>query len=175
MKFLKFFLYQSLIRPLHILILNAAVLYLPHSLTEDGIEQTFQVNHLAQFYLTKLLQDKLIGSAPARVIVVSSESHRYSKMKIETLNQDWLSPSSSRNFGPMAAYNDSKLCNVLFSNEFNRRLLQYKVTSNSCHPGNLVGSSLSRNSWLMKTVYTLAMPFVKSLVIIIAIIITFKY
>lgn len=58
------------------LILNAGVFGLPHSLTEDGFEMTFQVNHLGHFYLVKLLTPILIESAPSRVVVLSSESHR---------------------------------------------------------------------------------------------------
>lgn len=63
-------------RPLHILICNAATLGVPWSLTEDGLESTFQVNHLGHFYLVQLLEDVLRQSSPARVVVVSSESHR---------------------------------------------------------------------------------------------------
>ena len=62
--------------PLNVLILNAAVFSLPWSLTEDGYDVTFQTNHLSHFYLTYLLTGLLIKSAPARVVVVSSESHR---------------------------------------------------------------------------------------------------
>ena len=63
-------------RPLHILILNAAVLSPPYTKTEDGFELTFQVNYLAQFYLVRQLSDLLVESQPARIVVVSSESHR---------------------------------------------------------------------------------------------------
>ena len=63
-------------RPLHILVLNAGVFSLPHTLSADGFESTFQSNHLGHFYLTQQLQQLLIKSAPARVVVVSSESHR---------------------------------------------------------------------------------------------------
>lgn len=48
----------------------------PWRLTEDGLESTFQVNHLGHFYLVQLLEDVLRRSSPARVVVVSSESHR---------------------------------------------------------------------------------------------------
>ena len=63
-------------RSLHILICNAAVFGLAWTKTEDGIESTFGVNHLGHFYLVKLLEDVLCSSAPARVVVLSSESHR---------------------------------------------------------------------------------------------------
>lgn len=63
-------------RPLHILVCNAAVCTQPWSLTEDGLESTFQICHLGHFLLVQCLQDVLRRSAPARVVVVSSESHR---------------------------------------------------------------------------------------------------
>ena len=62
--------------PLHILICNAAVFGLSWSKSEDGIESTFGVNHLGHFYLVKLIEDILSSSSPARVVVLSSESHR---------------------------------------------------------------------------------------------------
>lgn len=63
-------------RPLHILVCNAAVCTQPWRLTEDGLESTFQICHLGHFYLVQLLQNVLGRSAPARVVVLSSESHR---------------------------------------------------------------------------------------------------
>ncbi|TMS04994.1 WW domain-containing oxidoreductase, partial [Larimichthys crocea] len=61
--------------PLHILVCNAGVCTQPWSLTEDGLESTFQICHLGHFLLVQCLQDVLRRSAPARVVVVSSESH----------------------------------------------------------------------------------------------------
>ncbi|XP_054164950.1 WW domain-containing oxidoreductase-like [Oppia nitens] len=155
--------FLSLDLPLHILILNAGIMSLPHSLTVDGYETTFQTNHLSHFYLTKLLQQKLIDSRPARVVVLSSESHRFSTINIETISEDWISPPTSRNFVSMMAYNDTKLCNVLFSNELNYRLSIYGVTSNACHPGNMINTDLSRNWWLMRLLFAFVRPFTKSL------------
>lgn len=63
-------------RPLHVLILNAAVQERYYCRSDDNFEHTFAVNHLAHFYLTLLLTPTLIKSAPSRVIVVTSESHR---------------------------------------------------------------------------------------------------
>lgn len=71
-----FFSLPSTNRPLHILVCNAAVCTQPWSLTEDGLESTFQICHLGHFLLVQCLQDVLRRSAPARVVVVSSESHR---------------------------------------------------------------------------------------------------
>lgn len=150
-------------RRLHILVLNAAVMGLPHTLTEDGLEITFQVNHLGHFYLLKLFEQVLLNSAPARVVAVSSESHRFSTIMKANISEERLSPTTGKNFISMCAYNDSKLLNILFSNELNRRLSDKGVTSSALHPGNLVGSSLARNWWLYRLLYIIAWPFTKSL------------
>ena len=75
----KFFADEFLNRglPLHILVCNAGMFGGPFSLTVDGMEKHFAVNHLGHFYLAKLLVDVMIASKPARVVVVTSESHWY--------------------------------------------------------------------------------------------------
>ena len=93
--------------PLHVLILNAGVFGKGFSMTEDGLETTWQVNHLAQFYLTKLLTKKLIDSAPAKVVVVSSESHRFSDLKVSNLSLEKLSPSAGNYTRCIDSYNIS--------------------------------------------------------------------
>lgn len=133
-------------------------------MTEDGIERTFQVNHLSHFYLFQLLKKCLLSSAPARVVVVSSESHRFSSLSKETISPQSLSPQSAHNFTPMSAYNDSKLCNVLFAAELNRRLSRQKVLANSLHPGNMMSTGLSRNWWLYRLAFAFVRPFTKSAV-----------
>lgn len=74
-----------------------------------------------------------------------------------------LSPSQS-DYWAMLAYNRSKLCNILFSNELHRRLSPRGVTSNAVHPGNMMFSSIHRNSWVYTLLFTLARPFTKSMV-----------
>ena len=64
-------------RSLDILICNAGVFGLPYQKSENGIEMHFAVNHLGHFYLTQLLTEILCKSAPSRVVIVSSESHRF--------------------------------------------------------------------------------------------------
>ncbi|KAM4767082.1 WW domain-containing oxidoreductase isoform 3-T3 [Cyanocitta cristata] len=154
--------------PLHILICNAAVFGAPWSLTEDGLESTFQVNHLGHFYLVQLLEDVLCRSSPARVVVVSSESHRFTEIKDSSGKLDFslLSPSK-KEYWAMLAYNRSKLCNILFSNELNRRLSPHGVTSNSVHPGNMIYSSIHRNWWVYTLLFTLARPFTKSMISVV--------
>ncbi|KGL72689.1 WW domain-containing oxidoreductase, partial [Tinamus guttatus] len=150
--------------PLHILICNAAIFGAPWCLTEDDLESTFQVNHLGHFYLVQLLEDVLRRSSPARVVVVSSESHRFTEIKDNTGKLDFslLSPSK-KEYWAMLAYNRSKLCNILFSNELNRRLAPHGVTSNAVHPGNMMYSSLHRSWWVYTLLFTLARPFTKSM------------
>ncbi|KAK7115495.1 WW domain-containing oxidoreductase-like [Littorina saxatilis] len=148
--------------PLHILILNAAVFGVPWQETEDGLELTFQVNHLAHFYLTLLLQPVLVKSAPARVVVVSSESHRFSGLTKETVNLESLSPPASK-YSDIRAYNHSKLCNVLFANMLCTKLGTQRVTVLSLHPGNMMSSSLARHWWLYRLLFTLVRPFTKSM------------
>ncbi|XP_075677072.1 WW domain-containing oxidoreductase isoform X1 [Dermatophagoides pteronyssinus] len=142
---------------LNILILNAAVNALPYLLTEDGFETTFQVNHLGHFYMVRLLEKKLIESS-TRIVFVSSESHRFSTLNKENIDQDW-SPS---NFISFMAYNDSKLCNILTTQYLNRRLGKQNVTVLSCHPGNLVNTYLQRYWWPLRLLYFLVSPFTKS-------------
>nr|XP_013796618.1 PREDICTED: WW domain-containing oxidoreductase isoform X4 [Apteryx mantelli mantelli] len=150
--------------PLHILICNAAIFGAPWCLTEDDLESTFQVNHLGHFYLVQLLEDVLRHSSPARVVVVSSESHRFTEIKDSSGKLDFslLSPPK-KEYWAMLAYNRSKLCNILFSNELNRRLSPHGVTSNAVHPGNMMYSSIHRNWWVYTLLFTLARPFTKSM------------
>eukprot|EP00062_Callorhinchus_milii_P005100 gi/632944230/ref/XP_007887397.1/ PREDICTED: WW domain-containing oxidoreductase isoform X1 [Callorhinchus milii] len=150
--------------PLHILILNAAVFGLPWQLTRDGLETTFQVNHLGHFYLVQLLEDILRRSIPSRVIIVSSESHRFTDLKDSSGKLDFnlLSPPK-KEYWAMLAYNRSKLCNILFSNELNRRWSPHGVTSNVLHPGNMMYSNLHRSWWLYTLLFSLARPFTKSM------------
>ncbi|XP_060041108.1 WW domain-containing oxidoreductase isoform X2 [Erinaceus europaeus] len=149
---------------LHVLVCNAAAFALPWSLTKDGLETTFQVNHLGHFYLVQLLQDVLCRSAPARVVVVSSESHRFTDISDSSgkLDLSRLSPSKN-DYWAMLAYNRSKLCNILFSNELHRRLSPRGVTSNAVHPGNMMYSAIHHNWWVYTLLFTLARPFTKSM------------
>ncbi|TSK13378.1 WW domain-containing oxidoreductase [Bagarius yarrelli] len=150
--------------PLHVLVCNAAVCTQPWRLTEDGLESTFQICHLGHFYLVQLLQNVLRRSAPARVVVVSSESHRFTDL-VDTCGKvdlTLLSPPQ-KEYWSMLAYNRAKLCNILFSNELQRRLSPHGVTSNAVHPGNMMYTSIHRSWWLMTFLFNLARPFTKSM------------
>jgi NAD(P)-dependent dehydrogenase (short-subunit alcohol dehydrogenase family) len=102
-------------------------------LTADGLERTFAVNHLAPFLLTHLLLDRLVCSAPARVVTVSSNAHALVRIDFDDLQGE-------HGYSGAKAYNQSKLGNVLFTYELARRLQTNPptgatITANVLHPG----------------------------------------
>jgi NAD(P)-dependent dehydrogenase (short-subunit alcohol dehydrogenase family) len=103
------------------LILNAGIFGHDHELTEDGIELTFQVNYLSHFYLAHLLKDLLKRAPKPKIITVSAESHRFSSLDVDDplyfSSSIVFSNPNSRHFCPTLAYNDSKLCCVMFAFE----------------------------------------------------------
>jgi len=113
---------------LNVVVHNAGVYMNERVLTPDGYEMTFAVNHLAPFYLTYLLGDLLVKSAPSRVVTVSSVAHVRGRLDFHNLQ-------GQKHFDPYGAYALSKLANVLFSNELALRLQGTGATSNSLHPG----------------------------------------
>ena len=107
--------YLATDRPLHVLVNNAGVVNLHRTLTVDGIETVFAVNHLAYFLLTNLLLDRLKASAPARIVNVASDAHRFGTMNFDDLGGE-------RSYRAMRIYGQSKLANILFTYELARRL-----------------------------------------------------
>jgi NAD(P)-dependent dehydrogenase (short-subunit alcohol dehydrogenase family) len=123
---------------IHVLVNNAGLWMSERQVTSDGLETTFAVNHLAPFLLTNLLLERLLASAPARIVNVSSEGHRRGRL-------DWDDLQAERGFGPVKAYCDSKLANVLFTRELARRLEGSGVTTNALHPG-VVNTNIAQNA-----------------------------
>jgi NAD(P)-dependent dehydrogenase (short-subunit alcohol dehydrogenase family) len=123
---------------LHILVNNAGAFINDRQVSADGFEMTFALNHLNYFYLTQLLQDTLIASAPARIVNVSSDAHRGGKINFD----DLMSEKSYSGFG---VYSMTKLANVLFTNELAQRLEGSGVTANSLHPG-FVATNFGKNN-----------------------------
>jgi NAD(P)-dependent dehydrogenase (short-subunit alcohol dehydrogenase family) len=111
-----------------VLINNAGCLFGSRQETEDGLERTFALNHLAPFLLTNLLLGRLERSAPARVVTVASNAHTAGRIDFDDL-QGEQSYSGGR------AYNQSKLANVLFTYQLAARLRASAVTVNALHPG----------------------------------------
>eukprot|EP00099_Drosophila_melanogaster_P011420 NP_001285735.1 WW domain containing oxidoreductase, isoform B [Drosophila melanogaster] len=142
------------------LILNAGVFALPYTRTVDGLETTFQVSHLSHFYLT--LQLETLFDYKTRIIVLSSESHRFANLPVENLAVHHLSPPPEK-YWSMMAYNNAKLCNVLFAQELAQRWKQRGISVFSLHPGNMVSSDLSRNYWFYRLLFAIVRPFTKSL------------
>ncbi len=142
---------------LHLLINNAGGWHKQRRESCDGFEHTFAVNHLAPFLLTHLLRDRLVASAPARVITVSSILHRWApRIRFEDL--DYRRGST---FYGVGCYVHSKLANVLFANELARRLEGTGVTSNSLHPGN-VATTVVRDSPLLSLGIQVGRLFLKT-------------
>ncbi|CAN5511778.1 SDR family oxidoreductase [soil metagenome] len=117
---------------LDVLVNNAGLIVDTRRETAEGFEEMIGVNHLGHFLLTGLLQDRLVSSAPSRVVVVSSIAHRFA---LGGLNRSDL--QSTYGFQGFAAYAQSKLANLLFANELARRLAGTGVTVNSVHPGSI--------------------------------------
>lgn len=113
---------------LDVLINNAGVFMNERVLTADGLEMTFQVNHLAPFLLTNLLLKGPLAGPRARVVNVSSIAHSRGRMRFEDLQL-------TRGFQGYSAYAQSKLANVLFTFELAGRLPPEQVTANCLHPG----------------------------------------
>jgi NAD(P)-dependent dehydrogenase (short-subunit alcohol dehydrogenase family) len=117
--------------PLDLLINNAGVMALPRrELTVDGFERQFGTNHLGHYALTGLLMPHLLGAAAPRVVTVSSIAHRRGKMEFDNLQGE-------RKYAPRDAYNRSKLSNLLFARELEKRAraVGSKLVSIPVHPG----------------------------------------
>ncbi len=135
-----------------VLINNAGLTMAERRLTEDGIETTLAVNHLAPFLLTNLLIDRLQSGVPARVVTVASDAHRGAALDFDDL-------SAERGYSGWPAYCRSKLANILFNLELARRLQGSGVTANCLHPG-VVATGLGRGGpMLIRVFQAVARPF----------------
>ena len=130
---------------LHVLVNNAGLMLGQRRITVDDLEETFQVNHLSAFLLTDLLRERLIASAPARVVTVSSSAHRAGALDFDDLQLVRL-------YDGWSAYARSKLANVLFTYELARRLQGSGVTANTLHPG-IVRSRFGHDNGLSTRVF----------------------
>ena len=128
-----------------------------HTKTEDGFETTFGVNHLGPYYLTRLLLELIKKSAPSRIVNVSSNGHYGVKL-------NWDDLQSEKSFSSFNVYRQSKLANVLFTNELAERLKDSGVTCVSLHPG-AVNTEIVRtnenSSFSTKLIAGIARPLMK--------------
>jgi NAD(P)-dependent dehydrogenase (short-subunit alcohol dehydrogenase family) len=119
-----------------LLVNNAGVMMTPKSTTTDGFELQFGTNHLGHFAFTGLLLDRLLATPLSRVVSVSSNGHRVGRIRFDDLQ-------STRRYSRMGAYGQSKLANLLFTYELQRRLSGTDTIAVAAHPGGS-DSELSR-------------------------------
>lgn len=117
---------------LDILVNNAGIMMVPYGTTEDGFERQFGTNHLGHFALTGLLFDLLVKTPGSRVVNISSGAHQFGKMDFDNLMYE-----GGNEYSPMAAYGRSKLANLLFTYELQRRFnqLDSQALALAAHPG----------------------------------------
>jgi NAD(P)-dependent dehydrogenase (short-subunit alcohol dehydrogenase family) len=135
-----------------LLVNNAGVVNLSREETVDGFETTFAVNHLAYYALTNLLLDRLRDSAPARIVNVASDAHKFGAIDLDDLQ-------SERGYKAMRTYGRSKAANILFTVELARRLEGSGVTVNCVHPGPVATRLGKNNGWLGRTITAALSPF----------------
>jgi NAD(P)-dependent dehydrogenase (short-subunit alcohol dehydrogenase family) len=144
--------FKSTYPRLDVLLNNAGAIFTKREITVDGYERTWALNHLAEFLLTQLLLDRLEASAPARIVNVSSAAHTTGKIDFDNLQGE-------KKFSGIGAYSQSKLANILFTFALARRLAGAGVTANCLHPG-VVATGFGHNTpGLVKTLLSLARPF----------------
>ena len=129
--------FKSNFDKLNVLINNGGPIIAVHGVTEDGFETHFGVNHLGHFALTGLLLEKLLNTPSSRIVTVSSRMHVDGKMK-------WDDIMSEHSYDRMAAYRQSKLANLLFAFELDRKLKAKGASTMSvaAHPG------LAKTNWV---------------------------
>jgi NAD(P)-dependent dehydrogenase (short-subunit alcohol dehydrogenase family) len=132
-----------------VLLNNAGALFWRRSVTGDGLERTFALNHMAYFMLTELLRGRLVASAPARVVSVASEAHRRAEL-------DFADLQGERRYNGLSAYERSKLCNILHTRELARRFAGTGVTANCVHPGFVASRFGDDNGGLFKLAFSFA-------------------
>lgn len=143
-----------------VLINSAGLFSTTRTITEGGFERVFCVNHLAPFLLTYLLLERLKQSAPARIIQVNSEGHRFGGLDLDDL--DW----GRRRYNGYRGYGASKIAQLLTTWEFADRLHGTGVTINAMHPGD-VRTNIGNNNgplyrWFQRNViwHTLKDPVI---------------
>jgi len=149
--------------PLHGLLLNAGIFGGEYLQSAQGHEATFAVNHLSHHLMAELLIQKLKDTAtesdPARLVILSSESHRHPKLRQVSYAE--LSVSQP-NYWSMLQYNRSKFCNILHTTYLARKLYRHNVHVNAIHPGNMVKTDIKRQWWGWRLIFWLTSPFTKS-------------
>jgi NAD(P)-dependent dehydrogenase (short-subunit alcohol dehydrogenase family) len=140
-----------------VLVNNAGGVLRQRSVTEDGHETQFQVNHLSHFLLTALLRPRIDAAPAGRVVNVSSVGHKYARGGLDFDDLDY----ERRKYRGFLVYCDTKLANVLFTRELAKRLEGTPITANAVHPG-WVASNFGREGdmgALLGAAFVLQKPF----------------
>jgi NAD(P)-dependent dehydrogenase (short-subunit alcohol dehydrogenase family) len=138
---------------LDVLVNNAGLVTKTRETTPDGHEKMFAVNHLAPYLLTRMLQERLLQSAPSRVVVVASAAYKFDRLDPDDYD-------SEKAFTPMKVYGRSKLCNLLFATELQRRIGN-SVAVTAVHPG-FVSTGLGRESRLADALLKVLRPLIRT-------------
>lgn len=139
---------------LHAVVCNAGVYGGPYRATVEGFERTLGVCYVGHAALVLGLTERLRAGAPSRVVMVSSENHRWPR----TLDFDEL-PLPPARYTELRAYGQAKLCVILFAFAFDRRHRDQGIVAHAVHPGDLVSTGIDRDSRLLRFVLGLARPF----------------
>ncbi len=130
---------------IHVLVNNAGLHSTRRTLTADGLEAVFAVNHLSSFLLTRLLLGRLKASAPARIIQVNSQGHRFHGLDPDDLNWE------RRHYTGLRGYGASKTAQLMTVWELADRLEGSGVTINAMHPGSVRSNIGANNGRLYRT------------------------
>jgi NAD(P)-dependent dehydrogenase (short-subunit alcohol dehydrogenase family) len=133
-----------------VLVNNAGAVFDRRTVTVDGHESTFAVNHLAPFLLTELLRDRVVASAPSRIVLTASGGHHQGTLDFDDLGFE------RGGYQIMRAYGRSKLANVLTTRTLARQLAGTGVTVNCLHPGVVATSIWSGAPWFARPVLAVA-------------------
>ncbi len=141
---------------LHVLVNNAGAVLAERTVSEDGHEAQFAVNHLAPFLLTHELLGLLQASTPSRIVNVASEAHH----NVSSIPDDF--ESLEGRYRSFQVYSQTKLYNLLFTKALARRLAGTRTTVNCLHPG-VIGSRFGNEGpWFVRAFMSVARPFLKS-------------
>lgn len=137
-----------------LLINNAGVMFTPKGVTADGFELQFGTNHLGHFALTGLLLDRLMEAQNSRVVTMSSSVHRMCR------SVDFDDLQGERRYSRIAAYSQSKLANLMFTHELQRRLARCGATTIAvaAHPGGSFTQQFHQAPALIRPLVNLVAP-----------------